>query len=122
MNADPKRKSDRGPYHPDERARRHQEEALDDALTGDVVVRFDGRDIKNMHDLPRIVADTPVGKEVEVVVIRRGNEETHKVKIDRLRASCGRWRKNTRPKPPNSTVAGCLISATRLRNRGVSLA
>jgi serine protease Do len=51
---------------------------------GDVVVRFDGRDIKNMHDLPRIVADTPVGKEVEVVVIRRGNEETHKVKIDRL--------------------------------------
>jgi hypothetical protein len=32
MNADPKRKSDRGPYHPDERVRRHQEEALDDAF------------------------------------------------------------------------------------------
>jgi len=28
-----------------------------------------------MHDLPRIVADTPVGKEVDVVVIRKGKEE-----------------------------------------------
>jgi serine protease Do len=51
---------------------------------GDVVVKFDGRDIKEMHDLPRIVADTPVGKEVEVVVIRKGKEETHTVKIGRL--------------------------------------
>jgi len=51
---------------------------------GDVVVKFDGHDIKEMHDLPRIVADTPVGKEVEVVVIRKGKEETHKVKIGRL--------------------------------------
>ena len=51
---------------------------------GDVVVRFDGHDVKEMHDLPRIVADTPVGKEVEVVVIRKGKEETHKVKIGRL--------------------------------------
>jgi serine protease Do len=51
---------------------------------GDVVVRFDGHDVKEMHDLPRIVADTPVGKEVDVVVIRKGKEETHKVKIGRL--------------------------------------
>src|SRR5271167_576482 len=51
---------------------------------GDVVVKFDGYDVKEMHDLPRIVADTPVGKEVEVVVIRKGKEETHKVKIGRL--------------------------------------
>jgi serine protease Do len=51
---------------------------------GDVVIRFDGHDVKEMRDLPRIVADTPVGKEVEVVVIRKGKEETHKVKIGRL--------------------------------------
>ena len=51
---------------------------------GDVVVKFDGKDIKEMHDLPRIVADTPVGKDVDVVVIRKGKEETHKVKIGRL--------------------------------------
>ena len=39
---------------------------------GDVVVKFDGRDIKEMHDLPRIVADTPVGKEVDVVDYPQG--------------------------------------------------
>ena len=51
---------------------------------GDVVVKFDGHDVKEMHDLPRIVADTPVGKQVDVVVIRKGKEETHKVTVGRL--------------------------------------
>ncbi|HEY2529793.1 MAG TPA: DegQ family serine endoprotease [Xanthobacteraceae bacterium] len=52
---------------------------------GDVVIKFDGHDIKEMHDLPRIVADTPVDKEVDVVVIRKGKEETHRVKVGRLK-------------------------------------
>ncbi|HET9902157.1 MAG TPA: DegQ family serine endoprotease [Xanthobacteraceae bacterium] len=51
---------------------------------GDVVVKFDGHDIKEMRDLPRIVADTPVGKEVEVVILRKGKEETRRVKLGRL--------------------------------------
>jgi serine protease Do len=52
---------------------------------GDVVVKFDGKDVKEMRDLPRIVADTPVGKEVDVVVIRKGKEQTLKVTIGRLK-------------------------------------
>jgi serine protease Do len=51
---------------------------------GDVVVAFDGHDIKEMHDLPRVVADTPVGKVVDVVIIRKGKQETHKVTVGRL--------------------------------------
>ncbi|MGH6783035.1 MAG: PDZ domain-containing protein, partial [Sphingomicrobium sp.] len=51
---------------------------------GDVVIRFDGRDIKEMRDLPRIVADTPVGKDVEVVIVRKGKEEKKTVKLGRL--------------------------------------
>ena len=51
---------------------------------GDVVVKFDGHDVKEMRDLPRIVADTPIGKQVDVVVIRKGKEETHQVKVGRL--------------------------------------
>ncbi len=51
---------------------------------GDVVVKFDGKDVKEMRDLPRIVAGTPVGKDVEVVVIRKGKEETRTVKLGRL--------------------------------------
>jgi serine protease Do len=52
--------------------------------TGDVVVRFDGKDIKEPKDLSRIVADTAVGKDVDVVVIRKGAEETRKVTLGRL--------------------------------------
>ncbi len=51
---------------------------------GDVVVRFDGKDIKEMKDLPRAVADTAVGKVVDVVVIRKGKEEIKKVTLGRL--------------------------------------
>src|SRR4029079_15044847 len=51
---------------------------------GDVVVRFDGKDVKDPKDLSRAVADTAVGKEVDVVVIRKGNEETRKVTLGRL--------------------------------------
>jgi len=51
---------------------------------GDVVVKFDGKDIKEMRDLPKIVADTPVGKDVEVIIIRKGKEETRTVKLGRL--------------------------------------
>src|ERR1700704_5866306 len=51
---------------------------------GDVVVKFDGKDIKEPKDLSRVVADTAVGKEVDVVIIRKGNEETRKVKLGRL--------------------------------------
>jgi serine protease Do len=51
---------------------------------GDVVIKFDGKDIKEPKDLSRVVADTSVGKEVEVVIIRKGQEETRKVTLGKL--------------------------------------
>jgi serine protease Do len=51
---------------------------------GDVVVKFDGKDIKEPKDLSRVVADTAVGKAVDVVIIRKGVEETRKVTLGRL--------------------------------------
>src|SRR5579864_2114726 len=51
---------------------------------GDVVVKFDEKEIKDPKDLSRIVADTAVGKEVEVIVIRKGEEQTLKVTLGRL--------------------------------------
>lgn len=51
---------------------------------GDVILQFDGREIAQMRDLPRIVADTPVGKSVDVVVLRKGEEETVSVTLGRL--------------------------------------
>ena len=54
---------------------------------GDVVVKFDGKDIKEPKDLSRVVADTAVGKEVDVTVIRKGEEQTKKVTLGRLEDS-----------------------------------
>jgi len=51
---------------------------------GDVIVKFDGKDIKESRDLPRLVASMPVGKSVDVVVIRDGKEVTKTVILGRL--------------------------------------
>ena len=51
---------------------------------GDVIVIFDGKAVSDARELPKIVASTPVGKEVDVVVIRNGKELTKKVTLGRL--------------------------------------
>lgn len=42
--------------------------------TGDVIVKFDGKPVKESRDLQRIVAQAPVGKDVDIVVMRHGQE------------------------------------------------
>jgi serine protease Do len=37
-----------------------------------------------MRDLPKIVAETAVGKDVEVLIVRKGKEETKTVRLGRL--------------------------------------
>jgi serine protease Do len=51
---------------------------------GDVILLFDDREIREMRDLPRIVADTPVGATVDVQVWRRGAMQTVSVELGRL--------------------------------------
>jgi serine protease Do len=51
---------------------------------GDVIVTFDGKPVNEMRDLPRVVADSPVGKAVDVVIIRKGVEQTVQVTLGRL--------------------------------------
>jgi serine protease Do len=72
---------------------------------GDVIIRFDGHDIKEMRDLPRVVADTPVGKDVEVVVVRKGKEENKTVKLGRLEDSDKVAAKATAPAAPEEKSA-----------------
>ena len=51
---------------------------------GDVITKFNGTTVKSSSDLPRIVASTPVGKVVEVIVVRKGAETTKSVTLGRL--------------------------------------
>src|SRR5271168_3695546 len=53
-------------------------------MAGDVIIKFDGKEVKESRDLPRLVAAMPVGKEVEVVVVRNGQELTKTVTLGRL--------------------------------------
>jgi len=52
--------------------------------SGDVIVEFDGRDVPEMRDLPRMVAETEIGRDVHVVVIRDGKRKKLSVTLGRL--------------------------------------
>ncbi len=41
---------------------------------GDTIIAFDGKKIKSVKDLPRIVAETPVDKQVSVDIVRSGKK------------------------------------------------
>jgi serine protease Do len=51
---------------------------------GDVIVKFDGKDVATVRGLPRLVSQTQIGKEVEVEVLRKGQRRTFRVAIGRL--------------------------------------
>jgi len=51
---------------------------------GDVILTFNGRTVPDMRKLPRMVAETPIGREVEVVVWRKGAETVVKVVLGEL--------------------------------------
>jgi len=51
---------------------------------GDVIVSFDGKEIRESNDLPYLVASTPIGKKVAVEVIRKGQKESLAAKIGEL--------------------------------------
>ncbi len=53
-------------------------------MEGDVIVSFDEKKIREMSDLPIIVASTPVGKIVTVEIIRVGEKKRFEVKIAEL--------------------------------------
>ncbi|NND49277.1 MAG: DegQ family serine endoprotease [Rhizobiales bacterium] len=53
-------------------------------VSGDVVVEFDGKTIAEVSKLPRVVADTEIGKEVVVSVWRKGERIDLNVTVARL--------------------------------------
>jgi serine protease Do len=51
---------------------------------GDIVLKFDGKDVTDMKRLPRIVAETPIDKPVKVTVWRKRQEQTIDVTVGEL--------------------------------------
>ena len=52
-------------------------------LDGDIILKFDGKDVTTMRGLPRIVAQTPIGKEVDVEILRKGQRMNLRVAVGR---------------------------------------
>ena len=52
---------------------------------GDIIIAFDGKEIEEMSELPLVVAQTQVGKKVDVTILRNGKELTKKAMIGELK-------------------------------------
>jgi len=79
---------------------------------GDVILRFNNQDVKEMKTLPRIVAETVIGKDVPVVVWRDGKEVSVTAQVGELPDNPQQVASNapsSRPTPPanrNIEVSG----------------
>jgi serine protease Do len=73
---------------------------------GDVIVKFDGKDVASVRGLPRLVSQTQIGKEVEVEVLRKGQRRTFRVAIGRLAEDVKAAAKPGVRTPPKSRSKG----------------
>jgi serine protease Do len=75
---------------------------------GDVILKFNGAEVKEMRTLPRIVAETAIGQSVPVDVWRDGKEQTLQASIAELPDDVQQAAAKTTapaPKPQNVPVA-----------------
>jgi serine protease Do len=81
---------------------------------GDVILSFGGEPIDDTRELVRIVADTEVGRSVDVVVFRDGAETTLQVEIGLLEeptlAAAPGAPPGAAPPPPEETVLGMTVA------------
>ncbi len=54
-------------------------------ISGDIIITYDGKKVKEMSDLPLMVAQTQVGKKVKVAVLRNGKKIVKTVTIGELK-------------------------------------
>jgi len=80
---------------------------------GDIVLSFDGRNIAAMRDLPRIVAETGIGRTVDVEIYRGGRTIGVKVTVARLdesEAAAAAPPADTAPAPARMVVLGLSLA------------
>src|SRR5690606_24579471 len=74
---------------------------------GDVITKFDGKDINHMIDLPRIVGATKPDTNVAMEVWRKGKTESLQVKVGEM-ASSSETEQASSAEPPKQTAADAL--------------
>ena len=90
---------------------------------GDLVTGFDGKPIADSRTLPRIVADTPIGKTVSIDVLRGGRKESFKVAVAKLDEGGPDKPGNAPSAPvPPKPQSNAAPSNSKLSQLGLSLA
>ncbi len=84
---------------------------------GDVILEFDGKIINEMKELPKIVAETEVGKKVKVKLWRNQKELTKEIILGRLETSEEFASQGVKPKPPKVKTIDGLKITVRLLNK-----
>jgi len=86
---------------------------------GDIILEFNGTKINEMKELPKIVAQTKVGKTVEVKVWRNKKEIIKKIKLGRLETSedFKEEKKEVDPETPEASEIKSLKIIARLLNK-----
>src|SRR5258708_21811563 len=51
---------------------------------GDVIVKFNGHEVDKLHDLPRLVAETPIHSKVDIAVWRGGRNEQLQANVGQM--------------------------------------
>jgi serine protease Do len=81
---------------------------------GDVILKFDGKDVTTMRGLPKIVAQTLIGKQAAVEVLRQGQKKTLTVTVGRLeeeedKPELSSNKDKEEPKPDSTAVLGLTL-------------
>ncbi len=81
---------------------------------GDIILEFDGQKINEMSELPRIVAETEVGKKVNLKVWRNKREITKQIILGRLETSEDFSQGLVTEKPKEDEIEGLKIKVRLL--------
>ena len=84
---------------------------------GDVILEFDGKLINEMKELPKIVAETEVGKKVKVKLWRNQKELTKEIILGRLETSEEFASQGVKPNLPKVVTIDGLKIKVRLLNK-----
>jgi serine protease Do len=81
-----------------------------DLKPGDVIVKFDGRRLEKMSDLPPLVGVTPIGKSVDLEVVRDGKTRVIQVEIGELPAEQAALELGDATEPKDKQVLGMVVT------------
>ncbi len=80
---------------------------------GDFVTSFDGKPVSSSTALPRMVADTPIGKTVGVEVLRKGRKQSFRVAVAKLA--------ETTPDKPGAKLPPPVKAKSKVSQLGLTL-